>query len=115
MGVFAIVYPFERDRGIFSKADAMTIDTIEVTDEFRTDPVDAAGVYAGVHEDDAVDVAIVFRQDEFAEGVIEKGRKALERHSSGGSPAAHDAQVLTAVHDSIDPERNDREFTVRWV
>ena len=112
--MFAIVYPFERDRGIFSRADAMTIDTIRVTDEFRTDPVDAAGVYTRGHEGDTVDVAIAFRQDEFAEEVIEKGRKALERHSSGGSPTAHGAQVLTTVHDSMDPERNDREFTVRW-
>jgi len=112
--VFTIVYPFDRDRSIISKSQTAVIDTIRIADAFRTDPVDVAGVEVVAREGDTADVAIIFRQDRFDEGVIDQARKALRRHSDGGTPAETQAEIHTTVRDDADPERRDPEMMIEW-
>lgn len=112
--MFAIVYPFDRSRSIVKKHATATFDTIRIADEFRTDPVDVAGIDIVARDGDTADVALVFEQDVFSESAISKGRDAIRRHSTGGKPSGDPAEILTDPPDRFDPEKFDPEFMIEW-
>lgn len=111
--MFALEHTVRRGSSLLSKADALTIDTIQVADAFRVAPVDVAGVVVDAGPDGTARVFVVFRQDEFHIDVIEDAHQALRRHTKGGDVDPRDVTVHTDPDLSDDPERN-REITADW-
>lgn len=95
------------------KSETLVIDTIRLADEFRVDPVDAAGVVVDGPVGDTADVSIVFEQDTFSATVIDDAEHAIRRHVDGGSPSGDPPEIVTRPDPSSPPEKFE-EIVIEW-
>jgi len=112
--VFALSYTVDRSSGLFTSADELTIDTVQVADEFRTAPVDVAGGLARAQTAETANVILAFEQDRAPTSAVSDGYDALTAHTDGGS-YDRDGTIIGGYtpDEGRSPERFE-DLTIRW-
>lgn len=113
--MFVLRYTLDRGSGIFTQADQIVVDTIEIADAYRTASVSVKGVTVATLNDRTGELAIHFDGDSVnATDLLETADNAVRRYVDGATVRGNGPFLVVDPSVSADPERFERELTARW-
>lgn len=112
--MFVVRFNVERAAGLLSRADTLTIDTVQLADEFRTDDISIRGVFVDATDRKVTVDVVVSPETDVPLPELSDVPRALKANMRGGEITG-DARIKPdfTSQPGIRPERN-KELNIDW-